>query len=472
VATVVQPGDPPSAADPAGGGPAGTSGSASGASAPERVPRRSTPFRLGAWSAAVGVCIALLLGVTVAAMTAARDGAATVASRAASASEASDLYFALADLDTEAARLVLLGNGIPPGGTTATYGGNQLTALIAYNQRNAQIDGDLAALAASEQPGDAAAVTALAQDISTYRGIAAGAVAMDDSANEHVGAAAGAPLRDATGYYSRATSIMQGQILPEARALNTQKAAQLADAAHSANLAGTLGAIGAGVVGAVAVIAALAMHRRMARWFRRRINPFLVLAALVSAALGISAAASLALSASDSSDAGSRFASYLTVTYTQTDSYTADGDAVRLLVLAGVGSTTTHTAVTTVSGELQQLGPDPLAQEAATRWQAAGTDDILGTNDRPGIVGDAKSGDTAAALARDTGIGRGDEAFDFSYYDLALSTLAGQRLASFQAASAADGSALAGWSWLPWAFAVASLAALGLGVRSRFAEYR
>lgn len=414
----------------------------------------------------MGVCTALLLSVTVAAMTAARDGASTVAARAASASEASDLYFALADLDTEAARLVLLGGGVPPGGTTATFGGNQLTALIAYNQRDAQIDGDLAMLAASEQPGDAAAVTQLAQDITSYRGIASAAVAMDVSADNNAGAPAGVPLTAAVGYYSRATSIMQGQILPEARALNTQKAAQLADASHSAKLAGVLGAIGAGVFGLLAVAVTLAAHRRTAAWFRRRINPGLVLAALLSAGLGIGATAALASSASDSSDAGSRFASYLAVTYAQTDSYTADGDAVRFLVLPGTDSKTTTEAVDTVAGELRALGPDPLAREAATRWQKAGNGDILA------IVADAKAGRTAQALARDTGIGRGDEAFDFSYYDLALSSLADQRLASFQAASAADGSALADWSWLPWALALAALAALGIGVRARFAEYR
>jgi hypothetical protein len=461
VATVVEPGTPiPVAA------PDGAASSPAENPPPRQAPRRSTPVRLGVWTAVVGVCIALLLGVMVAAITAARDGAATVASRAASASEASDLYFALADLDTEAARLVLLGGGTPPGGTTATFGGNQLTALIDFNQRNTQIDGDLAELAASGQPGDAATVSQLAQDITTYRDIASAAAAMDESANDNAGAPAGQPLQFAVGYYSRATSIMQGQILPEARALSSAKAAQLADAAHSAKLAGLLGAIAAGVVGLIAVVITLAAHRRVAGWFRRRVNLGLVVAAVLSAVLGIGAATSLASSASDSSDAGSRFASYLTVTYAQTDSYTADGDAVRILVLPGIGSSTTRADVNTVTGELQQLGSDPLAQEAVTRWKKAGDGDILA------IVGDAQKGDVSAALSRDTGVGRGEEAFDFSYYDLALSTLADERLASFQSASAADNSALADWSWLPWALALAALVALGLGVRSRFAEYR
>ena len=78
----------------------------------------------------------------------------------------------------------------------------------------------------------------------------------------------------------------------------------------------------------------------------------------------------------------------------------------------------------------------------------------------------------SAALAKDTGTARGDEAFDFYYYDSALLSLSNDRLAAFDASMSAAHSDLSGWSWLPWALAVVALISLGLGVRPRFAEYR
>src|SRR5581483_1060623 len=167
--------------------------------------RRSTPFRLAAWTVAVGLALGALLGATVSAFTAARDGTESVAQHARIASDASDLYFSLSDLDAEAARLVLLGNGADPGTGALDHAGDQIAALDAYNQRTAQVDADLRQLA-GEDP-NAAPVTA------------------------------------------RTTTLMQSRLLPEARALRDETSNALSDAAASAHLAGIIGASAVGAMG-------------------------------------------------------------------------------------------------------------------------------------------------------------------------------------------------------------------------------
>ena len=93
-------------------------------------------------------------------------------------------------------------------------------------------------------------------------------------------------------------------------------------------------------------------------------------------------------------------------------------------------------------------------------------------SDLAGVVRSADSGDFASALAQDTGTARGQEAFDFYYYDSALVSLSDTRLASFQDSMSAARSDLAGWTWLPWVLVGCAVAGLALGVRPRLAEYR
>jgi hypothetical protein len=123
-------------------------------------------------------------------------------------------------------------------------------------------------------------------------------------------------------------------------------------------------------------------------------------------------------------------------------------------------------ALALAGGDLAALGTDPDAQRAAQRWQQVSGKDLAG------IVRSADSGGFAAALARDTGTARGQEAFDFYFYDSALVSLSDTRLASFRDAMSAARSDLAGWTWLPWVLVGCALAGLALGVRPRLAEYR
>ncbi|HEU5333484.1 MAG TPA: hypothetical protein VFU73_11975 [Actinocrinis sp.] len=456
---------------------------------------RSTPVRLGLWTGVVGLCLAALLAVSVGSLTVARDETSGVSDAAAVASDSSDLYFALADLDAQAARLVLLGNGsAPPGSTVTDFGSSQLAALNSYNQRTAQVDADLHSLAARVSSSDDAAVARLASGVTEYHQIADAAIALDQTAapqgadqaaaaqtpttsptqgapqtptiQQSFGAPAGRAAAAAIGYYSRATTLMQGDLLPSAKQLRDDKAAALSDAASSADRAGIVGAAATIVTGLGALVAVVWTHRRMTRWFRRSVNPGLALTSVLVAALTLAAGVALLATAGDGSTAGGRFTDYLAVTHARTDSYDADGAATRYLLMPDDGKAALNKAVALAGSDLAGLGPDPDALLATQRWRQVSGGDLAG------IVRSADSGDFAASLARDTGTARGQEAFDFYFYDSALVSLSDTRLASFQQAMSAARSDLAGWTWLPWVLVGCALGGLALGVRPRLAEYR
>jgi hypothetical protein len=438
---------------------------------------RTTPVRLAVWTAAVATAMAALLGVTVGAFTTAQNGTASVAQHAAVASDSADLYFSLSDLDAEAARLVLLGNGSAPVAGGPDHSGDQLAALTAYNQRTAQVDADLQRLAATAGSADSAAVATLTGAVTTYHQIADAAIALDQTAPNSVpstattismGAPAGQPAANAIGYYARATTLMRSELLPAAQALRTGKASALSGAASSAHLAGIVGASAAGVFGLLALVLALRAHRRLRLWFRRAANLGVLLAAALVVALALGSLFALLATAGDASAAGSRFADFLAVTRTRAASYDVDGAVTRFLLMPDTTLGPVDKALSNANAELKALGAT--GATASGRWKTVVDGDIPVITD--GVTVDAAPNVIATALARDTGTARNQEAFDFFYYDSALLTVSNDRLAAFDASMSAAHFDLSGWSWLPWALAVAALAALGLGVRPRFAEYR
>ena len=203
---------------------------------------------------AVGLTAAVLalLAMTAASFVEARARADTVTSSSRTAAQAGDLYFALADLDAEAARLVLLGDGdYQPG--DGQYDGNQLSALTSYNQRTAQVDTDLRALAA-----DGTNAAAIVSEITEYRSTADTAIGLD----EFPGSTAGAPLATAIGFYGRATTMMQNQVLPAAAHLRDQTAAEATHAANDAHAWAIAGLIGTLVLGVLTALALVVAHRR------------------------------------------------------------------------------------------------------------------------------------------------------------------------------------------------------------------
>lgn len=399
-----------------------------------------------------------LLAVTAASFIQARSQADTVSSRARTAAQAGDLYFALADLDSEAARLVLLGDGDFQT-TSGAYDGNQLSALIEYNDRTAQVSSDLQALAA-----DGANSTTIAADVTQYRSVADAAIGLD----EFPGSPAGQPLSTAIGFYGRATTMMQGVILPAAAQLRDQTSSEASQAADNAHTWAVVGLIGTLVLGVLTVLLLVRTQRRFTVMFRRTLNPALFGATLVTIVLLIGAAVGLGSTAQDASDAGSRLAAYLQVVVTRADSYDADGTAVRSVLMPDAfGPAQLTPEETLVNGELKNLGA---AGSGATSLWARATHNPV--DDYTAIVAAVRQGNTAQALTIETGTARGDAAFDFYDYDQSLQTLGAQRLADFQAASSGLSSDVSPWLYWPWILAGATLLLIGLAVRPRLAEYR
>jgi len=422
---------------------------------PGSRPGRPTPARLWLITAGLTVVVLTLLAVTAASFLQARARADTVTSRARTAAQAGDLYFALADLDAEAARLVLLGDGDGQPGDGA-YDGNQLSALISYNQRTAQVDSDLQALSA-----DGANATAIVSEITDYRSTADAAIGLD----EFPGAAAGQPTQTAIGFYGRAATTMQDMVLPEAAQLRNQTAAEATQAASDAHTWAIIGLIGTLVLGVLATLSLIAAQRRFSGLFRRRLNPALIAATVLTVGLFGGAALGLGAAARDADAAGSRLATYLQVVGTRADSYDADGTAVRSVLMPDAfGQAQLAPEESTVDKDLAALGP--IADGAGKLW------DNGPVKDYTTILGAMAKSDTAQALTTETGTARGEDAFDFYDYDQTLQTVDSQRLADFQAAANGLSADVGPWLLWPWILAGATLLLIALAVRPRLAEYR
>lgn len=420
-----------------------------------RGARRPTPTRLRLTATGLTLAILALLAVTAASFFEAQARGSAVTSRARTATQAGDLYFALADLDAEAARLVLLGDGdLTPGG--GEYDGDQLNAMMAYDARTAQVDADLQALAA-----DGANSAAIATGVTTYRSIVDPAIGLD----QFPGSSAGSPDPTAIGFYGRATTLMQAQVLPAAAHLRDETATASTRAAGDARDWALAGLIGTLVLGALTVLALVLAQRRFSALFHRTLNPALLVTTAITIGLVGGAALALGATARDAGSAGARLSTYLQVVRTRADSYDVDGTAVRSVLMPDAfGSAQLTAQERIVHLDLAKLGS--AAGDAQSLWTKGPVADYAT------IVGSVDDGQSAKALTVETGTARGDDAFDFFDYDQTLQSLDTQRLASFQAAGDGLSSDVGPWLLWPWILAGVSLALVAFAFRPRLAEYR
>lgn len=419
-----------------------------------RRPVRPTPTRLRLTAGGLIIAVLVLLAMTAASFFEARARADTVTSRARTAVQAGDLYFALADLDAEAARLVLVGDGDLTAGDGA-YSGNQLSALINYNARATQVDSDLQSLAA-----DGAGSTRIAAEVADYRSIADAAIGLD----QFPGSSAGQPLPTALGFYSRAETMMHGAVLPAAAQLRDQTAAASSQAANDAHTWALAGFVGTLVLGAIALIALVLAQRKLATLFHRALNPALIAATVIVTALIGGSALALSATARDAGSADSRLGTYLQVVRTRADSYDVDGTAVRSVLMPyAFGRARLSAQEQAVEADLAKLGS--AAGDAPSIWSKGPVADY------ETILSAVAAGDTAKALSYETGTARGQDAFDFFDYDQKLAVVDAQRLASFEAASSGLSSDVGPWLLWQWILAGATLVLIVLAIRPRLAEY-
>ncbi len=204
----------------------------------------------------------------------ARDGTDTIGHRAApQATRASDLYFALSDMDAQAANLLLVG-------ADQDYTALRKQTLDTYEQRRNQADDDLQQVAqsAATDPAAQRAVQLVLGRLGSYEALVARAQLLEEQA----AAPAGRPSPAALDAYRQASDLLRNQLLP---------AADQVTAANEATVdhvyAQQRDALGSGwwwlfVVGLLALAALVGLQRVLAVRYRRVLNPALAAVTLLT----------------------------------------------------------------------------------------------------------------------------------------------------------------------------------------------
>jgi len=405
-----------------------------------------TPARIRQKVVVVVVAAAALLATTGLLMSRAQEQARIIGEVAApQAATASDLYFALSDLDAQVARMVLIDDA-------DALSGSQIDALGTYRERSSQVDEDLARLLAT---ADHAAVVRLTNDLATYREWVWQALTVESQLPAQP---PGKLPPAALGFYTQATNVLHLRLLPGAKGLRDASETRLDRAYGQQRLVAGLGIGLALLLGGLLLTLLVRFQVWLVRRFRRLLNPALLGATVVTFGLVVSAclifggsAQRLGAAREDSLDP------FLALSQTRAVSYDAAADTSRYLISGGLPY---YTADFTAKSDT--LVADPAVLE---RWRAY-------QRDHERIVALADSGRTAEAIDALTGIRRGDAAFDFSYFDAAISAVAADHKQAFDVSFRDGQGLLTGWVVIPIAAMALVILLVPLGVRRRLAEYR
>jgi len=417
--------------------------------------RPETPARLRLWVAVTVLTAAALLASLSLLMARVQDQIRIVGDEAApQAATAADLYFALSDMDAQVARLVLTAGN-------ATLAGSQIDALGTYQARSRQVDADLQKSLASAADKDT--VLTLLDQLAVYRERVWQTLTAGESAQ---------------GYYTQATNTMHLGLLPAAQALRSASEERLSQAYAGKRATEVWAVTLAIVLGGALLVLLLALQVWLARRFRRLLNPALLAATVLTIALVLPAIAVLLLQGGRLGAARSEsLTPFLRLSQARANSYDAAADTSRYLIssnlafydddfkrksacLAGGGCDTSLPAVAGGS----DVSPYQTDQ-VITRWQAY-------VRDHQKIIGLATAGKNDDAIGALTGIGRGDAAFDFSYYDAAIGQIADARKNAFDRSMHDVSVLMRGWVVIPLVAMGLVILLIPLAVRKRFAEYR
>jgi hypothetical protein len=236
----------------------------------------TTPRRVRALTAAALAALLLLAGLTASLLTGARDSVDAIGHHTAPQAErAADLYFALSDMDAQAANLLLVGAD-----AQATTQRQAVEAV--YEQRRAQADGDLEQ--ATESVGSSAAARTAVQDELDALGRYEGLEARMDEQESTAKASPGRPPADALATYRQATDLLRATLLPGADQVASSNASavnQRYGDERSTLGSGTWELLGSGLL---VLIALAALQRTLAVRYRRLLSPPLLLAGVLAAA--------------------------------------------------------------------------------------------------------------------------------------------------------------------------------------------
>jgi hypothetical protein len=443
-----------------------------------RIARPETPVRLRLWGFWV-ICTAVaLLAATSLLMLQVQRQVRIIGTEAApQAATASDLYFALSDMDAQVARMILVGDA-------DALAGSQIDALGTYRERSTQVDADLQrSLTTATGDADRATVLQLLNHLAIYRQRVWQALTAQSQAPPQP---PGTLPPDALGYYTQATNVLHVDLLPTAKRLRDASEARL-DRAYADKRVTEVVGIGLTVVlGAGLVVLLIALQVWLARRFRRVLNPALLAATVLTGALTVCAGAVFAAQGQRLGAArDDHLAPYLALSQARAISYDAAADTSRYLVSAnlayyrqdftrksqclinggscGSGAGTIDGGLAAVAGGTTVSGVQ--GRQVLDRWLAY-------QRDHERIVGLADSGRRAEAVDTLTGIRRGDAAFDFSYFDAAVGEVATARKHAFDVSLRDTERLLTGWPVILVLVMALVILLVPLGVRKRLAEYR
>jgi hypothetical protein len=464
-----------------------------------RLALRTTPGRIRALAAVVVLAIAGFYVVANIAVGNARDGLRVIGHDAGPQVLATgDLYFALSDMDSQVADILLAGGG--------PLAGAAPQALSRYKQDRATAD--RAALQAAElsagDPTDQATVRSVLDGLGQYERLATQAMLLDQQANRP----AGPPTATVIAVYRQATDLMKLQLLPQAYNLTLAGGATVREAYEAKRSAASSGRVWVALTGLAVLVALAGLQIYLVARFRRRVNFALALATAGLIVLGVSSLRLLSGEATQLQFAkADGFDSILTMSRAQAISNSMHADEIRFLLDPGRTDTysldyldKSQTILYVASGNLgayyaglgvamrayqasspsvtflgfygaeARAHPGPALTAVLTRFQQVQADDQR-------IRQLARAGHGRQAIAVLTGQTAGSSSYDFDRYDQAIVSLIGLRRQTFdQAIRTGDHdlgrSILGSWAGL------LPLAALGLailvivGVRPRLAEYR
>ena len=464
-----------------------------------RLGLRTTPGRIRALAVVAVLAIGGFYIVANIAVGNARDGLRIIGHDAGPQVLATgDLYFALGDMDSQVASILLTGRERSPGA--------RQQALQRYSQDRAIAD--RAALQAADlsagDPTDQAAVRSILDGLGQYERLADRAIVLDEQAHHP----AGPPPANVIAVYRQATDLMTLNLLPPAYNLTLEGGATVREAyaaKRSAVLSGRLWVALAGL----AVIAALAaLQFFVAARFRRRLNPALAVATLGLIVLTVSAVSLVSDEAAHLQAAKtSGFDSILTMSRARAISNSLHADQSRFLLDPGRADTyslayldksqtvlyvpsrnlpeyytalgasmTAYRANPRSVGFLGFYGdearahPGPAVAAALARYQQFQADDQR-------IRQLVNAGQDRQAVRLLTGRRAGSAGYDFDQYNQAVVSLIGQHRATFDQTIRAGNrelgrSVLGNWAVLLPLAALGAAVLVVAGVWARLAEYR